>query len=215
MRPQTCSHSNFTILLLIGTDYYWTFVQDCIVRGEGPTAQQSKLGYLLSGPLPSSDNQVSSVMLQINTTISQPQDPDLQYFWAVETIATNGDDQQNTEFLQSYQSTHISRDSSGTYIAKFPWNDNKLCLTSNFNICTRRTLTLVSKLRQSSELLQLYTNILREQEKRGFIERVAYDNMAYNVHYTCPTILLKRNLLPHLSGSSTIAAAEKVVLLSV
>ena len=58
-------------------------------------------------------------MLQINTTISQPQDPDLQYFWAVETIATNGDDQQNTEFLQSYQSTHISRDSSGTYIANF------------------------------------------------------------------------------------------------
>ena len=177
------SDQNFQISLLIGTDHYWSFVQDYIVRGEGPTAQKSKLGYLLSGPLPSSSNQVSSVMLQINSTISQPQDLDLQYFWSVETIATNGDDQHDTEFLQSYQSTHISRDSSGTYIAKFPWNDNKVSLTPNFNICKRRTLALVSKHRQSLELLQLYTNILKEQEKRGFIERVTDDNMTHNVHY--------------------------------
>lgn len=174
---------NFQISLLIGTDHYWSFVQDHIIRGEGPTAQKSKLGYLLSGPLPLSNNQVSSVMLQINTTISQPQDPDLQYFWSVETIATNADDQHDTEFLQSYQSTNISRDSNGTYIAKFPWNDNKLYLTPNFNICKRRTLALVSKLKQSPELLQLYTNILKEQEKRGFIERVADNNVTYNVHY--------------------------------
>ena len=57
------SDQNFQIALLIGTDHYWSFVQDHIVRGEGPTAQKSKLGYLLSGPLPSSSNQVSSVML--------------------------------------------------------------------------------------------------------------------------------------------------------
>ena len=41
----------FEISLLIGADYYWKFVGDHIVRGEGPTAMQSKLGYLLSGPL--------------------------------------------------------------------------------------------------------------------------------------------------------------------
>ena len=177
------SDQNFQISLLIGTDHYWLFVQDHIVKGEGPTAQKSKLGYLLSGPLPSSSNQVSSVMLQINSTISQPQDLDLQYFWSVETIATNADDQHDTEFLQSYQSTHISGDSSGTYIAKFLWNDNKVSLTPNFNICKRRTLALVSKLRQTPELLQLYTNILKEQEKCGFIERVTDDNMTHNVHY--------------------------------
>ena len=103
-------------------------------------------------------------MLQINTTISQSQDPDLQYFWSEETIATNADDQHDTEFLHSYQSTSISRDSNGTYIPKFPWKENKLYLFSNFNIFKRRTLALVSKLKQSPELLQLYTNILKEQE---------------------------------------------------
>ena len=44
----------------------------------------------------------------------------------------------------------------------------------------RRTLALVSKIRQSS---QLYINILKEQEKHGFIKKVAANDSTYNVHY--------------------------------
>ena len=43
---------NFEISILIGADNYWTFVEDHTIRGTGPTAVASKLGYLLSGPLP-------------------------------------------------------------------------------------------------------------------------------------------------------------------
>ena len=46
------SDENLYISVLIGADFYWQFVQDHIVRGKGPTAVQSHLGYLLSGPLP-------------------------------------------------------------------------------------------------------------------------------------------------------------------
>ena len=45
-------NENFEISILIGADYYWSFVQDHVIRGDGPTAVESKLGYLLSGPLP-------------------------------------------------------------------------------------------------------------------------------------------------------------------
>ena len=37
----------FSVSILIGADHYWLFVQDHIIRGDGPTAQQSRLGYLL------------------------------------------------------------------------------------------------------------------------------------------------------------------------
>ena len=47
------SEENFHISILIGADYYWQFIQDRIMRGDGPTAVESRLGYLLSGPLPS------------------------------------------------------------------------------------------------------------------------------------------------------------------
>ena len=42
----------FEISLLIGADAYWKLVQNRVVRGDEPTAVQSKLGYFLSGPLP-------------------------------------------------------------------------------------------------------------------------------------------------------------------
>ena len=38
-------------MVLIGADYYWSAVQDKVVRGNGPTAADSKIGYLLSGPI--------------------------------------------------------------------------------------------------------------------------------------------------------------------
>ncbi|VDI66473.1 Hypothetical predicted protein [Mytilus galloprovincialis] len=43
--------TSFEIRLLVGADQYWDIVKDDITRGEGPTAEKSKLGYLLSGPL--------------------------------------------------------------------------------------------------------------------------------------------------------------------
>ena len=52
------SAEKFEISLLIGVDYYWEIVGNHIVRRRGPTAMQSKLGYLLSGPLPVQSEQL-------------------------------------------------------------------------------------------------------------------------------------------------------------
>lgn len=35
----------FKISVLIGAHYYWDFVEDEVVRGNGPTAVKLKLGY--------------------------------------------------------------------------------------------------------------------------------------------------------------------------
>ena len=46
----TTHNENFEISLLIGADWYWDFIDDNVIRGNGPTAVKSKLGYVLSGP---------------------------------------------------------------------------------------------------------------------------------------------------------------------
>jgi len=46
------TEKEFDISLLVGADHYWDIVGDNVVRGNGPTAVESKLGYLLSGPVP-------------------------------------------------------------------------------------------------------------------------------------------------------------------
>ena len=141
------SEQNFTISILIGADYYWNFVQDGIVRGDGPTAQQSKLGYLLSGPLPNIlSSSTSSALLQITSAMpsEDPLLPNLEKFWSVEGIGTdNVAKSVDLTFLKSYQELAISCTNEGTYVAKFPWKVDKPDLPSNFATCKVRTLTLV------------------------------------------------------------------------
>ena len=177
------SDHKFEIGLLIGTDYYWSFIQDHIVRGQGPTAQQSKLGYLLSGPVPSSPQEASSsILLQLTSTTTAPHEPDLEHFWSIEAIGTTVNKSADPSFLKTYQETCIHQSPTGMYVAKFPWKESRPCLPSNYAICLKRTNNNLNKLRRNPEILKLYDSIIQDQEKRGFIERVS-DHPNNNVHY--------------------------------
>ena len=74
LRGLTLAHpmtgdKQFNVSLLIGVDYYWKLVGDDVIRGNGPTAVQSKLGYLLSGPSVQSaaSNTVTSMHIGIHS----------------------------------------------------------------------------------------------------------------------------------------------------
>ena len=86
--------------------------------------------------------------------MTKPEEPDIQQFWSMEAIGTSvPEEQTNSTFLQTYLNTCISQAPEGTYIARFPWKEEKPYLPSNLDTCKRRTCTLVNKLRQTPELL--------------------------------------------------------------
>ena len=84
------SDENLEISLLIGVDYYWDFVQNEIIRGEGPTAMKSKLGYLLSAPLKQSDRGSTSVSVNAYHIMATTREDDyhLENLWSAETVGT-------------------------------------------------------------------------------------------------------------------------------
>ena len=93
------------ITMLIGADYYWSIVQDNVIRGDGPTAVQSKLGYLLSGPV-AGYNQKSHTPLMMNILASHTQEEvDLEKFWKVESLAIERteSDRNSDIYLADYQ----------------------------------------------------------------------------------------------------------------
>ena len=59
------SDQSFDVSLLIGADHYWDLVEDHVVRGHGPTAVASKIGYLLSGPLQTSSGVSSTTVVKL------------------------------------------------------------------------------------------------------------------------------------------------------
>ena len=110
------------------------------------------------------------------------QTPNLQQLWSVEAIGIHCQES-NPTFLRMYQKSSIQQLPNGIYSAKFPWKEDKPHLPTNFAICQRRTKTLLTKLRLTPDLLNLYNNIIQEQERRGFIEKVSDSSPAVAVHY--------------------------------
>ena len=119
--PVTKPATTFEISLLIGADHYWNIVEDHIIRGNGPTAMNSKIGYLLSGPL--SPQQTSALnILNVTTQHIDTGSGDLQRFWAIESTGTSSviDGDSVKTFLQSYIDSSITRQPDGSYTARFP-----------------------------------------------------------------------------------------------
>ncbi len=173
---------NFNIDLLIGADSYWDIVQDKIIRGEmGPTAVQSKLGYLLSGP--TGIKHTYANVTNVFHVSTRAEESDLERFWTVESLGIAQENPPAKNFLSDYQSTSITRDSDGSYIAGFPWKDDHPALPNNLKICEKRTRATARRLHHNPDLLRCYSEIINEQESRGFIEKVTNPDPKASVHY--------------------------------
>jgi len=176
--------SNFYISLLIGADYYWQFVGDHIVRGNGPTAMQSKLGYLLSGPLVVSSAPTSDASIfHVSTSVADGNN--VPTFWMMESadVTQPGTEVLDNDFLKTYQQSCIRQEEDGAYCVKFPWKQEHPPLPSNYAVCKNKTRSLARKLSHTPELLHLYGKIIKEQEQRGFIEKVTAPDLTKDVHY--------------------------------
>ena len=137
------TEQQFQISLLIGADYYWNIIENHVIRGNGPTAVKSKIGYLLSGPMPMMSDSSSAIF---HTSVSDTADYDLRRFWMIESTGTSttSDNPNTNSILQSYIKSHISRLPDGSYTAKFPWKPDHPPLPTNYALCERRTRSLVN-----------------------------------------------------------------------
>ena len=130
------ANEQFDISLLIGVDYYWKIVQDEVIRGDGPIAVKSKLGYLLSGPVhsnvpASAPIHVANVMITHKT-----EEFDLERFWTIESLGiTPTINDQKEDPLLEYQETSITRERDGGYVAAFPWKKEHPPLPTNYEVC--------------------------------------------------------------------------------
>ena len=175
------NNPNFEVSLLIRADYYWSIVEDKIIRGNGPTAMKYKLGYLLSGPLstplPTGEN--------LHTFVREFGHCDISRFWDLEstgTLHTNEPASEN-EFLASYLKSSVSCQPGRSYKVKFPWKSNHPPLSSNRGVCERQAKSLAWKLSRTPNLLKTFGEIISNQAQHGFIENVTESQIPLNCHF--------------------------------
>ena len=174
--------------ILIGLDYYWSFLTGGTIRGEfgGPIALESKLGWILSGQVESPPattvamNVTDSHVLNIGFCEEANLETKLSRFWDLESIGITKKEESIYEDF-----TNEIEFKEGRYEVRLPWKLNHPTLPDNYKASERRLQSLFSRLKNDSELLKDYDNVIKNQEEAGIIERVepAEDSPVGKTHY--------------------------------
>ena len=179
------------ISVLIGADHYWKLATGRVCRGKtGPTAIETVLGWVLSGPVPgitcgeTSTNLVSAHALKLETSVLCCHDCDLDQrlkkYWDLETLGIKeGEMPAYSQFMEciTFQ--------DGRYCVQLPWKNPHPHLPDNFKLSQRRLCGLLRRLRQEPSLLQRYDTVIKEQLKEGIVEVVQdpWTSVVEKLHY--------------------------------
>ena len=162
------------IQVLIGADFYWDFVGDRIIRGNGPTAVESKLGYLLSGPVTNHISPREATTMFIATNSNRDTEANVQSYWDLETIGIKDAQENQFNYMDHYRENCL-KFKDGHYSARLPWKDDHSALPTNYALAEKRTRTMIQRL--TPELRNTYNGTIEEQLSRSFIEPVPEDNI--------------------------------------
>ncbi len=190
------------ISILIGADQYHNIVIGQVIKGSsGPVAISSKLGWLLSGPVVSHENDtisssniVSNLVLDIvpsrEEVINESKEitDSLQTFWKHESLGLTGEAEASAVNEQGRKQTVIEfKEKEKRYEVSLPYKEEKFePLSSDLQMCTNRLNSLYRRLRKDSNLLEQYDQIFKDRLANGVIERVPQEN-ENNVaaHFLC------------------------------
>ncbi|XP_065902306.1 uncharacterized protein [Dysidea avara] len=184
-----CTTEPLEVDMLIGLDHYWKLITGKVIHeGDGPIAMQTRLGWVLSGPVPglscqTTCNLVSTHLLMVDAYMpeesGQSLDSTLKKFWDLESLGVN----QDTPDVYAEFERRISF-KDGRYEVALPWKETHGALSSNYELSLKRLTGLLRRLRQLPDVFQQYDKVIREQLDKGIVEIVS-DKAIQNsmVHY--------------------------------
>ncbi|KMQ84755.1 gag-pol polyprotein precursor, partial [Lasius niger] len=169
--------SSKSIDIIIGADFYAHIIERGLVKGDenSPIAQETKLGWIISGPSGSSMtlNKRQGYHVSLNRELHDL----ISRFWEFEEIPTTSSsilpvEAQDCE--QHFMATH-SRDDEGRYIVRLPFRQSEKNLGDSRLKAIRTINSLSKRLNQDTAYSQLYSAFLEEYESLNHMRRVPDD----------------------------------------
>ena len=186
-----CGNGRVEVDILIGCDHYWKFVIPGIIRKEqGPTAINTRLGWVLSGPLakPTADIDLpvtvfSTHSLKISSDVRSENEElnnNLKRFWELESLGISTNEQSVYDKF-----TNMITFKNGRYEVHLPWKESHQVLPDNYHLSLKRLTNLLRRLRQEPNILQEYDSVIKDQLRRGIVEQVTEPSTlsVARVHY--------------------------------
>ena len=128
------------INVLKGSDFYWQFLTNDIIRGNGgPVAAKSVLGCVLSGPISSTISNycgvVSTHSLKIAADVKTPDlelNTNIEKFWDLESVGIT----EEKSFVDEYKEK--IKFNGERYEVELPFKENISGLTNDYDVCESR-----------------------------------------------------------------------------
>jgi len=170
--------------LLIGADYYWELATGRVSRGQdGPIAVETKLGWVLSGPVPDAEASCSFLtthVLRVDSHDEVSLNDTLRAFWELESLGISESDR---TVHQEFEENISFKD--GRYEVGLPWKKPHPILPDNYEVSQRHLQGLLRRLRQTPDILQEYDSVILKQLELGVVQPVPESDLGVmgQVHY--------------------------------
>lgn len=149
--------------ILIGAEYYLSLMRNdeqiCGPVGY-PIAQSTVFGWILSGPVISSEESNVSKIFSVTTHVSL--DKALRQFWEIEEIPNVSIKSLEDEKCEKHFEDSHYRDEEGRFVVKLPFNDEKLEFGESKSIAFKRFTYLERRFAKDETLYQDYVGVIKE-----------------------------------------------------
>lgn len=166
-----CEERELSIDILVGLDYYWQLVRQGIVHvPNGPVAQDTAFGWVVSGSWDSNSSAVESHQL---LSLEDIPERNLRSFWDLESIGINPlESCVDNSTLKHFNETIQFKD--GRYEVALPWKQGPYVpeLMDNERTARARLSSLSRRLNRDPNLRSSYDQVLEEMERQGMITEV-------------------------------------------
>lgn len=157
--------------VLIGADIFYELL--CIGQiklGVGkPIIQNTRLGWIISGPLPICELDYSYCNFTKNIDIQDQ----LTKFWEIEEIEQPKLLSDEEQYCEEFFKLTTTRNDEGRFVVSIPLKESVEKLGESKSQAERRFYSLENKLKANPELKEMYTSFMREYELLGHMTQIS------------------------------------------
>ncbi|XP_031339598.1 uncharacterized protein LOC116168083 [Photinus pyralis] len=156
--------------MLIGADYFWDLICVGQIRlgAEGPFAQKTKLGWIISGRMGGGSHQRVRCQLAKNIDV----DEQLTRFWEIEEFPRTKLMSNEERACEDHFRKTFKRDSDNKFIVTIPLVEDPDRLGDSFDTAHKRFLSLERRFDRDDSFKTEYCKFMSEYERLGHMLKV-------------------------------------------
>lgn len=166
--------------MLLGASVFWSLicVGQIVLPNNLTILQKTKLGWIISGPLPIYHSKASVCNLTIDSDLNRQ----LQRFWEVEEIPSKCLNSLEEDECENHFIKTTYRNNSGKFVVNLPFKENVTDLGVSFDMALKRFYALEKRLDKNPKMKSQYVSFMAEYEQLGHMSKINSFNLQYYVN---------------------------------